>query len=54
MTKEEKIDFVKNRLKVPFLLEVEDGKFEEFSFTDLFINGYSDEQLLKFYEMMKK
>lgn len=54
MEKEKKIDFVKKWLKVPFLLEVEDGKFEEISFTDLFINGYSDEQLLKFYEMMKK
>ncbi len=54
MTKEEKIEFVRKKLKNPIVIEVEDGKYEEFALTDLFINAYTDEQLLKFYEMMKE
>ena len=53
MSNKEKIEAVKKHLKRPFLLEVENGKFEEFSLTDEFIGMYEDEQLLRFYEQMK-
>lgn len=51
MTNKEKIEAVKKHLKTPFLLEVENEKFEEFSFSDKFINMYTDEELLKLYKV---
>lgn len=53
MSDKEKIEVVKRHFKTPFLLETENGKFEKFSFSDKFINMYTDEQLLEFYEEMK-
>lgn len=53
MSDKEKIEAVKKHLKTPFLLEVENGKFEKFSFSDKFINMYTDEELLKLYKKMK-
>lgn len=50
MTDIEKIEAVKKHLKTPFLLEMENGDFEQFSFTDKFIDMYEDEQLIKIYD----
>jgi hypothetical protein len=53
MSDKEKIEAVKKHLRTPFMLEMENGEFEEFSFTDKFIDMYEDKQLLQFYEEMK-
>ena len=50
MTDIEKIEAVKKHLKTPFLLEMENGDFEQFSFTDKFIDMYEDGQLIKLYD----
>lgn len=52
MSDKEKIEAVKKHLKKPFLLEVENGKLEKFSFSDKFINMYTNEELLKLYKKM--
>ena len=50
MTDIEKIEAMKKHLKTPFLLEMENGVFEQFSLTDKFIDMYEDEQLIKMYD----
>ena len=53
MNDKEKIKAIKKQLKVPFKIKYENGETEEFEFTDKFIDMYSDEELLKFYEKAK-
>ena len=50
MTDKEKINAIRKHFKTPIKIMMENGKVEEFSFTDKFLDMYTDKELLKLYE----